>query len=80
VKTVPKGIRDKECKRFALQERPPVPHVPEKDPVQETVSALESDQSLRMTIGEDAKIRLPIWHYGPCRAFLMQVSTPLDAI
>jgi hypothetical protein len=43
VKAVPKSIKDKECKRFALQECPPVPYVPEKDPVQETVSTLKSD-------------------------------------
>jgi hypothetical protein len=24
-KAVPKGIKDRECKRFALRERPPVP-------------------------------------------------------
>jgi hypothetical protein len=53
-KAVPKGIRDKECKRFALQERPPLPYVPEKDPVQEMISALKSDQSLKTTIGEYA--------------------------
>jgi hypothetical protein len=45
---VPKGIREKECKRFALQESPLIHYVPEKDPVQETVSALKSDQSLKM--------------------------------
>jgi hypothetical protein len=39
-KAFPKGIRDKECDRFALQECPPVPYVPEKDTVQEMVSAL----------------------------------------
>jgi hypothetical protein len=43
VKALPKGIRDKECKRFDLQERPPVPYMPEKDPIQETVSALKND-------------------------------------
>jgi hypothetical protein len=32
-KEVPGGIRDKECKRFALQECLPVLYVPEKDPV-----------------------------------------------
>ena len=53
-KAVPKGIRDKECKRFALQERPPLPYVPEKDPVQEMISALKSNQSLKTTIGEYA--------------------------
>jgi hypothetical protein len=36
-KAVPKGIKDKEYKRFALQECPPLPYVPEKDPGQETI-------------------------------------------
>jgi hypothetical protein len=80
VKAVPEGIRDKECKRFALQECPPVPFVQEKDPVQETVSALKNDQSLKTTIGEDAELHLPIWHCGTCKAFLMHVSTALNAI
>jgi hypothetical protein len=79
-KAAPKGIKDRECKRFAIQECPPVPYVPEKDPVQETVSALKSDQSLKTTIGEDAELRLPIWHCGMCKAFLMHVSTALDTI
>jgi hypothetical protein len=79
-KAVPKGIRDRECKRFALQERPPVPYVPEKDSVQEMVSALKSDQSLKTTIGEDAELHLPIWHCGTCKAFVMHMSAALDAI
>jgi hypothetical protein len=79
-KAVPKGIRDKECKRFALQECPLVPYVPEKDPVQEMVSALKSDQSLKTTIGVDAELCLPIWHCGTCKASLMHVSSALDAI
>jgi hypothetical protein len=44
------------------------------------VSALKNDQSLKMTIGEDAKVCLPIWHCGTCKAFLMHVSTALNAI
>jgi hypothetical protein len=79
-KAVPKGIKDRECKKFALQERPPVPYVPEKDPVQETVSALKSDQSLKTTIGVDAELRLPIWHCGMRKAFLMHVSSALNEI
>jgi hypothetical protein len=79
-KAVPKGIRDKECKRSTLWERPPVPYVPEKDPVQETVPALKSDQSLRTTIGKDSELCLPIWHCGTHKAFLMHVSTALNAI
>jgi hypothetical protein len=79
-KAVSEGIRDKECKRFALQEGLPVPCVLEKDPVQETVSALKSDQSLKTTIGEDAELRLPTWHFGTREAFLMHESTALNAI
>jgi hypothetical protein len=62
------------------QERHPVPYVPEKDPIQEMVSTLKSDQSLKTTIGEDAELRLPIWHCGTHEAFLMHVSTTLNAI
>jgi hypothetical protein len=79
-KAVPEGIKDCECKRFALRERPPLPYVPEKDSVQETVSLLKSDQSLKTTIGADAELCLPIWHCGTCEAFLMHVSSALDAI
>jgi hypothetical protein len=79
-KAVPEGIKDRECERFTLRECPPVPYVPEKDPVQELVSLLKSDQSLKTTIGADAELRLPIWHCGIGEAFLMHVSTALDAI
>ncbi len=54
--------------------------MPEKDPVQETVSAHKRDQSHKTTIGEDAEPRLPIWHCEMHEAFLMHVSTALDAI
>jgi hypothetical protein len=79
-RAVPVGIKDRECKRFALQERPPVPCMPGKDPVQETVSLLKSDQSLKTTIGADAELRLPIRHCGTREAFLMHVSSALNAI
>ncbi len=79
-KTVPEGIRDHECKRFPLSERPLVPYVPEKDPIQETVAALKNVQSLKTTIGEDTELGLPIWHCGMHEAFLMHVSMALNAI
>ncbi len=44
------------------------------------VSALKSDQSLKTTIGVDAELRLPIWHCRTREAFLMHVSSALDAI
>jgi hypothetical protein len=60
--------------------RPPVPYVPEKDPVQESASILKSDQSLKTTIGADAELHLAIWHCRARKAFLMHVSSALDAI
>jgi hypothetical protein len=79
-KAVPEGIKDRECERFDLQERPPVPYVPEKDPVQESVFLLKSDQSLKTTIGADAELHLPLWRCRTREAFLMHVSSALDAI
>ncbi len=54
--------------------------MPEKDPVQELVSFLKSDQSLKTTIGADAELRLPIWHCKMREAFLMHVRSALNAI
>ena len=44
------------------------------------VSLLKSNQSLKTTIGADAELCLPIWHCGTREAFLMHVSSALDAI
>jgi hypothetical protein len=77
---VSEGIKDRKCERFALRECPLVPYVLKKDPVQESVSLLKSDQSLKTTIGADAELCLPIWHCGTRQAFLMHVSSALDAI
>jgi hypothetical protein len=53
--------------------------MPEKDPVQETVFLLKSHQSLKTTIGVYAELCLPIWLCGTREAFLMYVSSALDA-
>ncbi len=79
VKAVPDGLRDRERKRTVLCKCPPVPYVPEKDPVQERVSALK-DQNLKTTIGEDTTLHLSIWHSRMKEAPLMHVQSTLDAI
>jgi hypothetical protein len=79
-KAVPEGIRDHECERITLRKRPLVPYVPKKDPIQDTVSALKNDQSLKTTIGEDVELHLPIWNCATHKAFLMHMSTAIDAI
>ena len=40
-KAAPDGHKDREFERIALRERPPIPYVPEKDSVQETVSSFK---------------------------------------
>jgi hypothetical protein len=80
VMAVPEGIKDGECKKFALEECPLVPYAPEKDPVQETVSLRKCDQSLKTTIGVDAELRLPTWHCRTRETFLMHVSSALNTI
>jgi hypothetical protein len=44
------------------------------------VSTLKSDQSVKTTIGVDAELCLPIWHCGTHEAFLMHMSSALNAI
>jgi hypothetical protein len=78
-KAVPDGLKNRECKRTTLCEHPLIPYTPEKDPVQETVSALK-DQSLKTIIGEDTKLHLSIWHTGMHKALLMHVGSTLDTI
>ncbi len=58
-KAVPEGLKDCECKKMALRECPPIPYVPEKDSVQETVSSYK-DNHLKMLIKEGTELRVPI--------------------
>ena len=78
-KVVSDGLRDRECKRTILRKCPPVPYVPEKDPLQETVSALK-DQHLKTHIREGTNLHLSIWHNGTKEALLMHVGLTMDMI
>jgi hypothetical protein len=51
----PKGLKDPKCKKITLHKCPLIPYAPEKDRVQETVSALKAD-SLKTQISEGAKL------------------------
>ncbi len=68
------------CKRITLRKSPPVPYVSEIDNVQETVSALKNDQSLKASIGKDANLHLPIWHCRMCKAFFVHMGLTLNTI
>jgi hypothetical protein len=73
-KAAPDGLKDCKCKKMALRKRPPIPYVPEKDRVQETVSSYKN-KHLKTLIKEGTKLRVPIWHSGMREAFLIHVGS-----
>jgi hypothetical protein len=73
-KAAPDGLKDCECEKMALRERPPIPYVPEKDSVQETVSSFK-EAHLKMLIKEGTELRVPIWHSSTREAFLIYVGS-----
>jgi hypothetical protein len=78
-KAVPDGLKDRECKKTTSRKRPPISYVPEKDCVQETVSAYK-DNHLKTQIGKGMELRVPIWHSGTHEAFLIHVGLAREAI
>jgi hypothetical protein len=80
LKSVPEGLKPRECKRTKLHEPPPVPYIPTKDEVQEEVAKL-INLKIKTTIKKDTTLNCLVWHEnGTCEAFLMHVTVVLDAI
>jgi hypothetical protein len=80
LKSVPEGLKPRECERTKLREPPPVPYVPMKDEVQEEVAKL-SNLEIKTTIKKDTTLNFLVWHKNGTReAFLMHMRAVLDAI
>ncbi len=80
LKTVPDGLKARECKQIKLRESPPVPYMPVKDEVQDEVASMRS-MEIKMTIEKDTTLNFSVWQEnGTCKAFLMHVTAVLDAI
>ena len=79
VKAVPYGLKDHECKKMALHKRPLIPYVPERDSVQETVSAFK-DNHLKTLINKGMELRVSIWHSSTCKAFLIHAGSAPEAV
>jgi hypothetical protein len=62
---------------MVLREHPPIPYVPEKDSVQETVYSYK-DNHLKTLIKEGTQLWVPIWHSGMCKAFLIHVGSGIS--
>jgi hypothetical protein len=69
LKSVPEGLKPRECKRIKLCEPPPVPYVPTKDKVQDEVAKLRNLQ-IKTTIKKDTMLNFPVWQKrGPTKPF-----------
>ncbi len=80
LKTVPDGLKARECEQVELCEPPPVPYVPVKDEVQEEVSRMRS-MKIKTTLEKDTMLNFAVWQEnGTCEAFLMHLTAVLDAI
>ena len=73
------GLKDHKCEKKDLREHPPIPYVPKKDSVQETVSAFK-DNHLKTLINKGTELRAPIWHSGVHKAILIHVGSAQEAI
>jgi hypothetical protein len=80
LKMVSKGLKPQECKRIKLRKPPPVPYVPVKDKVQNEVARMRSLE-IKTMIKKDTTLNFAVWQEnGTCKAFLMHVTTVVDAI
>jgi hypothetical protein len=80
LKSVPEGLKPRECKRVKLREPPPVPYISMKDKVQDEVAELRN-LKIKTTIKKDTTLNFLVWHKnGTHKAFLMQVTAVLNAI
>jgi hypothetical protein len=80
LKSVPEGLKPRECKRTKLPEPLPVPYVPTKGKVQEEIAILRN-LKIKTTIEKHTTLNFPVWHKnGMQEAFLMHVMVVLDAI
>ena len=72
-------LKDKECQKIASRKCSPIPHVPEKDCVQETDSAFK-DNHLKTQIGKGIELQIPTWHSSVHKAFLIHGVSALETI
>ncbi len=79
-KTVPDGLKARECKRIKLCEPPPVPYVLVKDEVQDEVVRM-LNMEIKTKIEKVTTLNFSVWQENKTReAFLMHVTAVLDAI
>jgi hypothetical protein len=60
-KSVPGGLKPRECEHAKLHEAPPVPYVADKVEVQEEVIKLRN-LKIKSSLEKDTALNFPVWH------------------
>ena len=76
-KLIPDGLKTSECERN-LNYRPPIPYVPDKDIVQDSVAAKHPADKVKLP--GNLEWAVPVWTTGTQEAFLIHVQNSLNAI
>jgi hypothetical protein len=80
LKTVPEGLKSRECEHVKLCKPPPIPYVPTKDEVQDEVARMQS-LKIKTTIKKDTTLNFVVWQENGTREpFLMHVTAVVNAI
>ena len=77
-KSVPKGLKDTECKKSTCKGRPPISYIPVIDEVQDAL-AKDKKKPLSIRLEDKTSFSATIWDNGTPEAFLIHVQEALNA-
>ncbi len=70
------GLKNSECKKGQLSNRPPIPYVPEMD----LVTSKEEPQVLKVKLLDDTCLNMPIYSHGNTEEYLAHIIAVLCII
>jgi hypothetical protein len=77
--TTPKsseGLKNAECKKGQLSNRPPIPYIP----VVDIVTPKEEPQSLKVKLPNESHLNMPIYSHGNTKEYLAHIVAVLRII
>ncbi len=72
----PNRLKNSECKKGQLSNRPPIPYVPEMD----LITSKEKPQVLKVRLPNDSNLNMPIYSRGNTKEYLMHIVAVLRII
>jgi hypothetical protein len=72
----PDGLKNAECKKGQLSNRPPIPYVPEVD----IITPKEEPQSLKVKLPDKSHLNMPIYSRGNTKEYLTHIVAVLQII